>query len=111
VEGLEKITSMPERTIIYIKEGKTQLQIMQIIFWGLFGYAVGQLRAARLFLVQHTKTGKMFQKTIKKQMATKYTKWPQNIPNGHKIYQMATKYTKWPQNIPNGHSIYQMAVK
>jgi hypothetical protein len=33
-------------------------------------------------------------------MATKYTKWPQNIPNGHKIYQMATKYTKWPQNVP-----------
>jgi hypothetical protein len=29
-------------------------------------------------------------------MAIKYTKWPQNIPNGHKI-------TKWPQN-------YQMAV-
>jgi hypothetical protein len=30
----------------------------------------------------------------------KITKWLQNIPNGHKIYQMATKYTKWPQNIP-----------
>jgi hypothetical protein len=44
-------------------------------------------------------------------MATKYTKWPQNIPNGHRIYQMATKYTKWPQNIPNGHKIYQMATK
>jgi hypothetical protein len=41
-------------------------------------------------------------------MATKYTRWPQNIPNGHKIYQMATKYTKWPQNIPNGHKIYQI---
>jgi hypothetical protein len=23
-----------------------------------------------------------------------------NIPNGRKIYQMATKYTKWPQDIP-----------
>jgi hypothetical protein len=23
-----------------------------------------------------------------------------NIPKDHKIYQMATKYTKWPQNIP-----------
>jgi hypothetical protein len=34
-------------------------------------------------------------------MATKYAKWPQNIPNGHKIYQTATKYTKRPQNIPN----------
>jgi hypothetical protein len=30
------------------------------------------------------------------------TKWPQGIPNDHKIYQMTTKYTKWPQNIPNG---------
>jgi hypothetical protein len=38
-------------------------------------------------------------------------KWPQNISNGHKIYQMATKYIKWPQNIPNGHKIFQMAVK
>jgi hypothetical protein len=27
-------------------------------------------------------------------MDTKYTKWTQNIPNGHKIYQMATKYNK-----------------
>jgi hypothetical protein len=28
------------------------------------------------------------------QMTTKYTKWPQNIPNNHKVYQMTTKYTK-----------------
>jgi hypothetical protein len=44
-------------------------------------------------------------------MATKYTKRPQNIPNGHKIYQMATKYTKWQgTSIPNGKlQIYQMA--
>jgi hypothetical protein len=42
-------------------------------------------------------------------MATKYTKWPQNIPNGHKIYQMATKYTKWPQHIPNGSKMLKMA--
>jgi hypothetical protein len=38
------------------------------------------------------------------QMAVKYTKWQQNVPNGRKI-------TKWPQNIPNGHNIYQMAIK
>jgi hypothetical protein len=44
-------------------------------------------------------------------MARKYTKWPQNLPNGHKIYQMATKFTKWPQNLPNGHKTYQMAIK
>jgi hypothetical protein len=59
-------------------------------------------------------------------MATKYTKWSQNIPNGYikvarfvlvqytktgKIYQMATNYTKWPQNMPNGHKIYEMASK
>jgi hypothetical protein len=34
------------------------------------------------------------------QMATKYIKWPQNIPNGR-------KYTKWPQNRPNGSKIDQ----
>jgi hypothetical protein len=26
------------------------------------------------------------------------TKWPQNIPNGHKTYQMAVKETKWHKN-------------
>jgi hypothetical protein len=38
---------------------------------------------------QHTKTGKMYQKTTKYiyQMAIKYFQWPQNRPNGHKIYQ------------------------
>jgi hypothetical protein len=52
-------------------------------------------------------------------MTTKYTKWTQNIPNDHKIYQMTTNYTKWPQNIhtnifhstaiqiiPNDHKMY-----
>jgi hypothetical protein len=28
-------------------------------------------------------------------MAAKYTKWPQNIPNGRKIYQMAIKYAPY----------------
>jgi hypothetical protein len=30
-----------------------------------------------------------------------------NIPNDHKLYQTAVSYTKWPQNIPNGHKICQ----
>jgi hypothetical protein len=30
-----------------------------------------------------------------------------NIPNDQKMNQMAIKYTKWPKNIPNGHKIYQ----
>jgi hypothetical protein len=38
-----------------------------------------------------------------------------NIPTRgtiyHKIHQMATKYTKWPQNTPNGLKIYQLATK
>jgi hypothetical protein len=57
-------------------------------------------RVARFFLAQHTKTGKIHQKTIN------YTKWPQKyhiatkIPNGH-------KNTKWPSGKPNGHKIYQ----
>jgi hypothetical protein len=32
------------------------------------------------FLVQYTKTGKIYQITIK------CTKWPRNIPNGHSTY-------------------------
>jgi hypothetical protein len=35
-----------------------------------------------------TKRGKVFQ------IITKYTKWPKNISNGHKIDQMVIKYTK-----------------
>jgi hypothetical protein len=33
-------------------------------------------------MVHHTKTGKIYQITIK------HTKWPQNIPNSYKIDQM-----------------------
>jgi hypothetical protein len=51
-------------------------------------------RAARFFLVQNTKSGKMYQ------MATKCSKWPQNVPNGKTFYQVAV-------NRPNGHTIYQ----
>jgi hypothetical protein len=31
----------------------------------------------------------------------------ENIPNDHKINLSAIKYTKWPENWPNGHRIYQ----
>jgi hypothetical protein len=34
-----------------------------------------------------------------------------NIPKRGKIYQIATKYTKWPQNISNGRKIYQIHIK
>jgi hypothetical protein len=30
------------------------------------------------------------------------TQTRKDIPNNHKIYPIATKYTKWPLNIPNG---------
>jgi hypothetical protein len=40
------------------------------------------IRVARFFLVQHIRTGKNIQMTIK------YAKWPQNIPNGRKIDQL-----------------------
>jgi hypothetical protein len=40
-------------------------------------------RVARFFVVHCTKTGKIYQITMK------YTKWTQNIPNGCKIDQMA----------------------
>jgi hypothetical protein len=78
---------------------KTPFDVVSFLTFALYK------RVARLFLAQHTKTVKTYK------MAINYTKWPQIIPNGHKIYQMATKYIKWPQNIPNGHKIYQMAVK
>jgi hypothetical protein len=46
-------------------------------------------QVARFFLVQqNNKTG-------------------ENIPNGHKICRTATKYAEWPQNMPNGRKIYQ----
>jgi hypothetical protein len=32
----------------------------------------------------------------KYQNQKKYTKQPQNVPNGHKIYQLAINYTEWP---------------
>jgi hypothetical protein len=41
----------------------------------------------------------------------KGTKWTQNVPNEHKMYQMNAKYTKWTQNIPNEHKMYQMNTK
>jgi hypothetical protein len=47
-------------------------------------------------------------------MTRKYTKWPENWPNGHKIYQhlpFQDQHTKWPQNIPNDRKIDQMATK
>jgi hypothetical protein len=45
-------------------------------------------RVAKFFLVQNTKTGKMYQ------ISTKNTKWPLNISNGRKIDEMIIKYTK-----------------
>jgi hypothetical protein len=40
----------------------------------------------------------------------KYSKLPQNIPNGHKIYQIAENYTEWLKTIPNGCKIDQMSI-
>jgi hypothetical protein len=33
------------------------------------------------------------------------------IPNPKKMYQMNTKGTKWSQNIPQSHKIFQIAIK
>jgi hypothetical protein len=43
-------------------------------------------RVARFFMVQTYQNGK-------------------NIPNDHKLDHTAINYTKWPKNIPNGHKI------
>jgi hypothetical protein len=45
----------------------------------------------RFFLVQHTKTGKIYQITINLPNGRKV-----HIPNVRKVYQMSVKYTKWP---------------
>jgi hypothetical protein len=67
------------------------------------------IRVARFFLVHYTRVGKSIPND---QMAMIYTNWPENIPNGHKIYQhfpfkCPTKYTKfgifWYENIPSGN--------
>jgi hypothetical protein len=47
------------------------------------------IRVARFLSVQNTKTGKIYQMTLK------YTKWPQKMPNGHKIDQTAIKCTNF----------------
>jgi hypothetical protein len=44
-------------------------------------------KVARLFLVQHTKTGKNIYR-----VTSKYTKLPLNVPNGRKIFQISIKY-------------------
>jgi hypothetical protein len=62
-----------------------------------------QIKVARFFSVQHTKTGKTYQMTICKiyQMTIKYTKCTQNIPNGRKIH-MYTIFIARPSKIyPN----------
>jgi hypothetical protein len=79
--------------------------------------AIGNLRkinvekvffsVARFFLLQHTKTGE------NKPNNQKYIKWPQNIPNGRKIYrhlplQVPPKFTQirydfWLENMPSGN--------
>jgi hypothetical protein len=47
-----------------------------------------ETRVARFFLTQLTKNeGKYTQLPQHYQMAIKYTKWPKNILNDHKIYQ------------------------
>jgi hypothetical protein len=67
---------------------RTRRKIWPRFKTGINAKAVVQIRVARLFLVQHTKNGKY-------------------IPNDHRIERIASKYTEWPQNIPNGHKMYQ----
>jgi hypothetical protein len=63
-------------------------------------------RGAWFSLLQYTKTGKILPND------TKSTKWPQNLPNNHKIYQMTDNIpTKWPQTIPNDYKLYQTTTK
>jgi hypothetical protein len=56
-------------------------------------------------------------------LATKYTKRPQNVPNGHRIYQMAKhlrlqdppKFSQiwdfWSENMPSGNRAFQVSTR
>jgi hypothetical protein len=55
------------------------------IFLSLTNIFLAGSRFARFFLVQYTKTGKMYQ------MTPKCTKWPLNLPIGRTTYQMVLK--------------------
>jgi hypothetical protein len=52
----------------------------------------GCLYVRTLYLSQGLPDFAWYHRTKKIQMATKCTKWPQNIPNGCKIFRTATKY-------------------
>jgi hypothetical protein len=57
----------------------------------------------QIFWCNIPKLRKICQMTTKysKWSQTMYAKWPQSIPNDHKLSQMTTKYAKWPKPIPN----------
>jgi hypothetical protein len=114
------VSMTPDDKKVLLSECKRPL----FLCWDPSGH--GPCQGCQIFLGATHQNGKIYQILSHKiyqwpqnipnghkiyQMATKYTKWSQNIPSGHKIYQMVTKYTKWPQNIPNRHKIYQMTTK
>jgi hypothetical protein len=63
--------------LVFIFEQQPSLHLEKQIFLGADDVDVDVTRVARLFLVQHTKKGKI-------------------VPKRGKMYQMAIKYTKWP---------------
>jgi hypothetical protein len=85
-----------------------------------FGRGRGEVsesyKVAIFFLLQHTKTGKIYQNG--KNIPNDHKIYPngKNIPNGCKLYQMYVRYTKIAlyqmiTNIPNSCKIYQMTTK
>jgi hypothetical protein len=63
-----------------------------------------KIRVARFFLVQHTKMGKI------DQIATKYTKRPENIRNGHKVFRYLPRKISL-QDIPKFTQIWIFGLK
>jgi hypothetical protein len=68
-------------------------------------------QGCQIFFVQHTKTGEILSRRgkITYQLAIKYTKWPDNWPNGH-IGNVPTRSSQnypnldfWFENIPSGN--------
>jgi hypothetical protein len=66
---------------------------------------------ARFFVVQHTKTEKIYQppKIIPKGHTIYRNR--KNIPNPYKLYQKAIQYTETGKNILNDHKLHQQATK
>jgi hypothetical protein len=106
------VSILPEKTRESFLQQNNFSRKKSILFEIFFAEQILTTRVARLFLVQHTKTGKIYQIIII------YPEEPQNIPNGCKIDQMViniptssiarpskidSNWDFWFKNMPSGN--------